>query len=352
MFHTTWRLSGLGFCVVFVFGACGGGGSPASTPPPCAADTKTCYVRVNGRDTNSGADPNNALRTIGKAAQLARSGYRIIVGPGSYREGVTTASVGVAPQGLQFIANVAGDQTNDSAGAVTLNGTGTGATAGFNLFSSLGSLIDGFTITGFSDAGIVIKSGSDDFIIQNCILSDNPGDGIRVQESGSVLIFNNLVSGNGGVGIGIVGQISGSPNARVLSNTSVNNGTRGIVVGNTKAASAGALVHNNIVQGNAGDANIKVFTSPRSDLGFDGDYNVVFPATYLPPNTIGIRGTHDINIDAKFTADFHLQSTSPAIDSGGPLNLPNSETTILRSRTTTGSGLDRGTFDVGFHFLN
>ncbi len=327
----------------------GGGNCVVASPTPTVGPPapNPIYVRVSGRDTNSGASPASALRSISKAAQLARNGYLIIVGPGTYREGVTPAAVGVAPQGVQFVADVTGARTGDSAGEVKLDGTGTGATAGFNLFSSMGSLIDGFTLTGFSDAGITIKSGSDDFTIQNCIITNNSGDGIRAQDSASVLIFNNLLSGNGGTGIGIVGQISGSPNARVLSNTMVGNGTRGLIVGNTSAASPGALVHNNVVQGNGGDANIKVFTAPRSDVGYDGDYNLVFPGTYLP-NTI--NGSHDFNGDAKFTGDFHLQSTSPAIDRGSPLNLPNSQTTILRGRTTIGTTLDVGTFDLGFHF--
>ena len=336
-----------GAALVLVVTGCGGGGGDTTS----AAPPNPLYVRKSGKDTNSGGDKASALNTISKAAQLARSGYVIFVGPGTYREGdITNARTGVPPQGLSFVANVAGDLTGDVAGEVKIDGTGTGATAGFNLSNAPGSLIDGFTITGFSDAGIVIKSSSDDFTIQNCIVSNNPGagDGIRVQDSASVLVFNNLVYGNGGTGITIAGQISGSADARVLSNTIVNNGVRGIVVGNTSAASPRALVHNNIVQGNTGDANIKVFTNPRSDLGYDGNYNLVFRATYLPGS---IQGGNDFNGDAQFTGDFHLQPTSPAINNGGPLNLPNSQTTLLRARTTTGTNLDTGTFDLGFHFV-
>ena len=343
------RLSIVGAALTLTVSGCGGGGgggsTPAGPPPP-----NPLYVRTAGKDTNSGADPANALKTIGKAAQLARSGYVIIVGSGTYAEGnITNARTGMAaPQGLSFVADASGTKTGDAAGAVTIDGTGTGATAGFNLSNAMGSLIDGFTITGFSDAGIVVKSSSDDLTVQNCIVFNNPGDGIRVQDSASVLVFNNLSYGNGGTGIAIVGQISGSPDARVLSNTMAANGDRGLRIGNTNAASPNAQVLNNIVQGNSGDANIKVFTDPRSDLGYNGDFNLVFRATYIPSS---IQGPDDFNGDALFTTDFHLQSTSPAINRGGPLNLPNSQTTILRSRTTTGTNLDSGVFDMGFHFL-
>ncbi len=323
-----------------------------SLPPPTATPTisvapNPIYVRNNGSDGNSGADSANALRSITQAAQVARNGDVIIVGPGTYHEGVTTSRPGVAAQGLSFVANVAGDLTGDSAGEVRIDGTGIAAAAGFNLSRAPGSSIDGFTITGFADAGIVIKSGSDNLTVQNCIVFNNPGGGIRVQDSASVVIFNNLVYGNGGTGISIVGQISGSPDAQVLSNTIANNGVRGITFGNTIAASPRALVHNNVVQGNMGDANIKVFTSPSSDLGYDGNYNLVYPPTYIPS---GGRGSNDIDGDALFTADFHLQTTSPAVDGGGPLNLSSAQTTLLRARTTTGTNLDTNALDLGFHF--
>ena len=344
-------LSVLATAVILAVAGCGGGGGGGSAPAE-PAPPDPLYVRTSGKDTNSGGDAANALRTIGRAAQLARTGYTIYVGAGVYTEGnITNGRTGMVPNALSFIADASGNKTGDS-GAVTINGNGSGASAAFNLSNAPGSLIDGFTITGFSDAGIVIKSSSDDFIIQNCIVTNNPGDGIRVQDSASVLVFNNLLTNNGGVGIGIVGQILGSPDARVLSNTMVGNAVRGLIVGNTNAASPRAVVHNNIVQGNLGDANIKVITDPRSDLGYDGNYNLVFPPTYLPSAISGgIRGANDITGDAQFTGDYHLQPSSPAIDRGGPLNLPNSQTTILRGRTTTGTTLDSGVFDMGFHFL-
>lgn len=333
--------------LTLAFAGCGGssGDAPAPPPPP-----NPLYVRAQeGRDTNSGGSPATALRSIAKAASLARTGYRIIVGQGVYVGGVTTAAVGEAPQRLQFIADVDGSETGDPPGAVVVSRSGTTDPAGFNLFNSADSVIDGFTITGFPDAGIVIKSGSDNFTIQNCIVFANPGDGIRVQDSASVLIFNNLIYGNGQTGIAIVGQLAGSPNARILSNTLTTNGNRGLTVGNTVRASPNAEVRNNIIQGNQGDANVKVFETPRSDLGYAGDYNLVFPATYIP---VSIRGANDINANALFTSDFHVQPGSPTIDNGGPLNVPNSQASLLRQRTTISTNvLDSGVLDMGFHFI-
>lgn len=343
--------------VVFVLSACGGGGGgapPAAPPPP-----NPLYVRTSGKDANTGADPDNALRTISKAASIVRSDYKVIVGPGTYREGVTTSAVGTAPQGLTFLADTTGQQTGDAAGPVVLDGQGTGDGAGFNLFNSGGTLIDGFTITNFTDAGIVIKSHSDNLTMQNCIIFSNPGDGIRVQDSANVLVFNNLIYGNAGTGVALVGPTAGSPDGHVINNTIFANQFRGLTVGTSTTSSQRAFVRNNIIQNSGTDFSIKVFapppaTVPRSDVGYDADFNLVFPATYQPTN---VEGRHDIARDAQFvnaaTGNFHLRTTSPAIDAGFSLSGMQQELqNFLRGRTTTGGNdCDKSALDLGYHYL-
>jgi parallel beta-helix repeat protein len=340
--------------VALMLNACGNGDSdPGPEPPP-----NPLYVRASvGDDTNSGADPDNALRTISRAAQIALSDYTIYVGSGVYPESVNAARTGPAPQGLMFVADVQGEFTGDR-GPVTINATGTSGASGFNLSSVRKGRIDGFTITGGNDAGIVIKSGSDEFTIQNCIVANNGGDGIRIQDSSQVLIFNNLVYRNGRSGVAITGPLRGSPDARVYSNTIYGNATRqgsadrGLTVGNTSVASPRADVRSNIIQNNAGDASIKVFENPRSDLGYRGDYNLVLPATYLPAF---IRGANDLGVDARFvnpaTNNFHLMLNSPAIDRGVLPEDFQQGIQMLRQRTTTGVSLDSEPLDMGFHFL-
>jgi parallel beta-helix repeat protein len=337
--------------VVFLVVACGGGGGsgpPAAPPPP-----NPLYVRTNGNDANTGADPANALRTISKAASLVRSGYKVIVGSGTYREGVTTNRVGATPEGLTFLADTTGEQTGDLAGPVILNGTQTGG-AGFNLSNSGGSVIDGFTITNFPDAGIVIKSGSDNMTMQNCVIFGNPGDGIRVQDSRNVLIFNNLIYGNGGSGVALVGPNSGSSDGHVINNTIFADQFRGLTVGTSSTASQRAFVRNNIIQNSTNpqdSSSIKAFTN--SDDTFDSNFNLVFPATYVPSH---IEGLHDVARDAQFVnaavGDFHLRSSSPAIDSGFSLTgMEQGLQNILRGRTTTGGNdCDKSALDLGYHY--
>lgn len=338
----------LGTCVAACAAGCGGGGS-GPTPPPNPLYVSTC----RGSDGNSG-DQGHPLRTISRAAQIALDAYKIYVGSGTYDEGVTTTTQGAAPRGLQFIADVTGTYTGDQPGPVIV--------AGFDLPNSgcvgappVCGLIDGFEVTGGAAGGIVLKSHSDAFTVQNCIVHDNRGPGIHVQDSSAVLIFNNLVYNNNGEGVGLVGPTAGSPNARVYNNTIVDNTSHGLTVGTTQAASPKATVQNNIIESNdtsSPSENIKVITTPHdSETGYQGDFNLVSPKSYSPA---GIKGPDDINVDAQFKdisrGDFHLQAASPAIDAGTALDLPDPQLTAFRARTTTGTSADTGVLDLGFHY--
>lgn len=332
-----------------VFSGCGGGGGGGGSAPP----PNPLYVRVTGKDTNLG-DAASPLRTISKAVQIAQSNYQIIVSAGTYTEGVTTDRPGKPAQALMILAD----------GNVVVDATGTAASAGFKVSGSSGTLIDGFTITGGGDGGIVIKT-SNNVTVQNCVVRGS-GDGIRVQDSATALVFNNLVYSNSGVGIGIVGQGSGSENAHVINNTIFGNGDRGILIGTTQAASPAAFLRNNILQSNGlvrRVENIKVTTNPRSDLNYDGDFNLVFPTTYLPAS---IKGNHDVSDSTGFldpgSGDFHLPGTSPAIGTGASLGTLMTFDQqrgrivllqqVLVDRTTTGgNNCDQGALDLGFHTL-
>jgi parallel beta-helix repeat protein len=339
-------------CSALVLSACGGGGGNSSGPPP----PNPLYVSArSGSDTNLG-DQSHPLASVVKAAQLAQNGYNIIVAPGKYQGGVTTIAVGKAPQGLQFVADTSGAQTGSPAGPVVIDGTG--FDAGFKLVNSDGTLIDGFTVIGTTtnNVGILIKSASDNFVVRNCIVHDNGDDGIRVQDSQNVLIFNNLIYNNSGHGIAMVGTPGfpngqGSLNGHVISNTIYHNAGHGIQFGNSTVASPHGFVRNNIVE-NSGAENIKVFTIPRSDLNYSEDFDLVFPPTFFPTNP-PIQHPDDITVDARFVStsreDFHLKADSPAINAGDVLDP--ALTAQLTARTTTGETADNdGQLDLGYHF--
>jgi len=342
------------------FAGCGGGGGGDAppAPPPCDADLKTCYVSPTGSNTNTGATPQDALRTISRAAQLALSDYTISVAAGTYPGEVTTTVTGKTPQNLRFLA----------AGQVVVDVRGLAGAAGFTMANSSGTVIDGFTILGGSDGGIVVKStnnnaNSDGMVIRNCLINASSGDGIRIQDTSHVTVFNNLVVGNAGIGVRIGGSGSrGSANAIIVNNTIYGNGARGIEIGTTHAGSPNAYVYNNIVEDNGmgqtpAVENIKVETNPRSDLGYSANRNLVFPATYIPGGNGTIRGPNDVNLDARFASpgtDFHLAAGSPAIDHGDPLDASlASLRQFLMQRSTVGGGQrdNNGVLDIGYHFV-
>jgi parallel beta-helix repeat protein len=333
--------------------ACGGGGgsSGPAAPNPLYVSART------GSNTNLG-DKSAPLATVAAAAQVALSGYTVYVGSGTYTDGVTPPAKGTAPQGVQYIADVSGTFTGDPPGRVVIDASGSSVNAGFKMSSSAGTVIDGFIITGGADGGIVLKSGSNNFTIKNCIIHDNPGDGIRVQDSAHVLVFNNLVYNSGSDGIDIVGNSSGSNQATVVNNTVYGNRGYGILIGTTSAASPGAFVRNNILQNNAispnVDGNIKVTSTStaRSEVNYQGDFNLVYsPAKYIGPD--GIQGTHDVNKDALLVNPtsingFYLEASSPAINHGGSID--DQLSNFLAGLTTTGSTADTGTLDMGYHY--
>jgi parallel beta-helix repeat protein len=319
-------------------------GAPTPTPPP-----NPLFVRSSGNDANSGADPLSALRTIGRALDVAVSGSRIVVGPGTYEEAVNTARQGANPQALMFIADISGSQTGDRPGPVIIDASKSSVSGGFSLSTVPGGLIDGFTITGGLQAGIHLRNRSNNFVVQNCVVFANEGDGILVEDSSGVLLLNNLIYANPGNGITLGGNLSGSPDVRVMSNTITDNIGIGLLIGTPALASPRAVVRNNIIQNNLGDAN--VVAELTSDRTYSGAHNLVFPGSYDPP---ALQAGTDLLLDARFIdpsgANYHLLPESPAIDRNSALGLTDAQMRNLRQRTTTGTNLDTGLLDLGFHF--
>ncbi len=68
---------------------------PEAVPSPTLA---TLFVAPTGRDTNPGNAPGQALRTIQRAADLARAGDVVLIAPGVYRETVRVRRSGTGRQ--------------------------------------------------------------------------------------------------------------------------------------------------------------------------------------------------------------------------------------------------------------
>jgi len=345
---------------------CGcGDGSEPPPPNPLFVDA------ARGADGNSGT-ADEPLRTISRALQIARDGYFVVVAPGTYDETLTTDRPGfAAASALVLVADFTGELTRRFGGMpdprrvdVVVDATGNPHEA-LKLNSSPGTTVDGFIFRG----GPVVANKSPRAQIRNCEVTGSPGDGVRVQDSNEAIVFNNLVHHNAGIGIAIVPR---SQNVRIIHNTVVRNGERGVSVGNTKGAAPGAFLRNNIIQQN-GPAdrpdNIKVFdhTDPAFDSlrGYDGDYNLVFPAVYVP-TSLGRSARHDINLDAGFASanptgreGFLLRCDnlpsctrgSPALDVGDEIEEPYRG--CLAKWSAVGNGnRDLGPLDLGFHMAS
>jgi parallel beta-helix repeat protein len=202
-----------------------------------------------------------------------------------------------------------------------------------------------------------VRSTSPNVTIRNCIITNN-ADGIRVQNSTDVLLFNNLIYDNSNRGIRIA---DGATRARIVNNTIVNNNNRGLAVGGANDAGVActdATVRNNIIQDN-NNVSISIDDGPPSSLdGYTGNFNLVYFAgledqtkTYRPTTIVG---ANDVNEPARLTdpaaEDYTLdQAASPAVDAGTG-NIGDALVSALFDRTTSPDGApDRPPVDLGYH---
>jgi parallel beta-helix repeat protein len=313
----------------------------------------TIYVDgALGNDGNSGGTPSEALRTVGAAATRAVTGDDIVVMPGTYPEGNITpaafARVTIAA------ARAGGDVVIDATGYQT----------GFNLNGTLSATIDGFVVYGAA-VGVYVKSGSHQTRIVNNIVSTSSSNGVYVQDSDGVLVFNNIVYNNGGSGILVTGSGVGSRDVKVVNNTVYANGNRGIFFAGSAIASSGGRTLNNIVDGNT-IAEIQV-----NEISLPGHLKAGNVVLGRVPNGTPVDGT-DVQGSALFADpagpdgilggsgyaddDFRLVQTaaggadqSPAVDAGAGLAV---EFGLAESSTRRDGLVDEGVVDAGFHYGN
>ena len=170
-----------------------------------------------------------------------------------------------------------------------------------------------------------ISDGNSNYIPFHSTESITDGNGIIIDDSkntqgnspfepynGRTLVANNIVFNNGGSGI----HSFYSEHVDIINNTAyMNSQSSAINNGEIYAmASADVNIMNNILYSTPG----KRINNKWQDSNLTYDYNIYFNSTDIP-----VVGVHDLQTDPKFVnpdtdsaiADFHLQSTSPAINS-------------------------------------
>ena len=246
--------------------------------------------------------------------------------------------------------------------------------------------IDGNTkqpgCSGQNGGGIYVRGASSAQIIHNSIFNNTTdyGGGISLFAAGTPTVLNNMISGNGaeyaGGGIYAVNQ----SDANIIQNLIT--GNRSPVSGaglyiSPPSGTRGALLVNNTIAGNFGgdsgvflggfDAQVQLFnnivaaaTSPQPAVLCDTTYSSTPPVfdhndlfNSAGPATQGscslVVGTSgNISADPKFasTGDFHLQSSSPAVDAGNG-SAPSLPSTDLDGKPRiSGVAVDQGAYEL------
>lgn len=377
-------------------GATGGTGTGGNTKDGSAAHGGTDYfVSTAGSNRNGNGTKSNPWATIAFASTRIGPGDTVHVAAGVYTGSFSTSASGSSSAPVTYeadtadfsaavnCARVAADHGNLSTCAQLLPGSSsTWANSGDYV------VIKGFDVTGpnaccgaITSSGIATQfldndvhntqnsngcpsmggegigvDGPDEIVDGNYVHDNGPSGacgyihGIYVSEdtgtaSGAV-VENNISFNNSGWGI----QLWHSARNEILvNNTIFNNRTGGIVVGASSTTDTGTVVNNNIVFNNPGtDGGICEEGNTGTNTYTD---NLVYqntPTNLCLQNGDTATGTVSanpqfINYTGDTTGDYHLQSTSPAINAGTTQDAP--ATDFDGNTRPQGSGYDVGAYE-------
>ena len=340
------------------------------------------YVASNGSDKNDGS-ACHAWATVQHAASLARPGWTIHVGPGTYSVGAGIVNNNSGTQSARIV--YVGDYDKSTwTWNTKLVSTGTAVwttsadyvdIVGFDLTST-----DSSATWGFHTGGSYIRI-MDNYV--HDIYSNSPGAGIMIGGSNAVgdevngnvvaqvantfggstdnqciyttqsytTIVNNVVFGCHKYGIQIYSHIPNGSTHNVIANNTVFASYRGIVVGGENTGSGAPSVDyntvtNNIVYDNK-DFGLNV-------VGIFGSHNVT-SNNLVDKNGTNYSGTYkshtgDISKDPLFvnyksdgTGDYQLQPASPCRDAGTSTAAPKYD--FLHATRPQGSAVDCGAYE-------
>jgi hypothetical protein len=334
------------------------------------------YVSTTGSGTSSCAQ--TAPCTFAHADSLATPGTTVHVAPGTYSGAINLSKAGTASDRIIWLSDshwgahvanviVGGDYT-DFEGFDAVGGTDnvvilvTG-----NYARVIGNHVHNLPIacTGNNGgAGIDFDGGEKNYTTHNQEAIGNlvedigsgPRDGSCSLVHGIYMAVpygravNNIVRRATGDGIT---SWHAATNLIIVNNTLVDNGGNGILVGNGDTGGSTAGNHDSYVANNIAAHNAEWAITECCDATHHGPNtyvdNLGWANTYNVVGNIANGGTQtgSINVDPKFAdytgGDYHLQSTSPAINSGTNMNAPNNDfDSITRPQ---GSAYDIGAYE-------
>lgn len=313
------------------------------------------YVRANGDDSNDGRRPERALRSLRATRELAVAGATIVAGPGVYAEG--DISIKNYSGFVSFVGDPSGRLTGDVPGPVLVDATG--YDTGFVFLNGGPVTIRGFHVTGAKTAGIQVRAGADDALVEDNVVFSNERRGIEVFGGHRGMVRNNLVYANGTGGI----RITESENSSVINNTVYGNGETGVLIGATYAlgGAPGTTVSRNIIAGNG--TGLMVTPNSLDGAGYFGSFNIVSGTNPFAASTP--RSESDFLADPLFVNpagadgrlggagfaddDFHLKQSNGIVSPAVDLELEAFDK--LAGGSTRSDGLpDLGAADAGYHY--
>lgn len=338
---------------------------PVSAPTATStalATTYNLYVSASSGSDSAAGTATAPLRTIQRAANLAKPSTTIHVGPGTYAESISSTVNGTASARIRFVS--------DQKWKAIIKPVG----SAYSMWQVRGGYtdIDGFQVDGNGSTtvrlGIYLNGGNSS--VQNSWVHhvamnsgcDNRGGAGIVADQGRGASYNNYdfignVVHNVGGGCGYIQGLYHSSNGKIINNvvyatsTGINmghddhdilvmnntvfgNGGYGVYYGGCKEAynhgcpTSGIQVHNNIIYNNRGGISGPV---TAEDVGNNVSKNLI----YANSNNFDLASpskstaTGIISSDPLFVSyisggggDYHLRSNSPVVNKGLLTNAP------------------------------
>jgi parallel beta-helix repeat protein len=223
----------------------------------------TFFVRATGSDASSGRSPREAWQTLAHAVTQLGAGDTLHVGAGLYPGALLLQQDASAGNPLVIWGDESGVMTGDP-GAVVIDAGG--SPWALRVLAARNLVLSGLTLRG-AEAGLrlegsaairvlacnalengtgIVIQGADGLVVQDCRVSANLHDGIRVEDARDSRIENNLVYGNGEDGL-----VLGSPaeGTTVRFNTFHRNG--GHHLREEAPGGSGAIRENILTEGGA-----------------------------------------------------------------------------------------------------
>ncbi|MBI2843421.1 MAG: right-handed parallel beta-helix repeat-containing protein [Armatimonadetes bacterium] len=287
----------------------------------------TYYVSETGDDNNDGLTPGTAWRTInnGDNKFITQAGDTILVGAGTYPQTSLTKRPGNAVQPITYKATGRAviDVTADSPWQQAL------------VMHLDYAVIDGFEVVG-GQLGILITDWRKGYEVRNCVTHDQKepepdspdwggfAAGIHISTQTNGIVHHNLCYDIGFPGAtgrhwaaGIMAHAPPTAGNRIYNNTVVNCWAGILFYDGGKGT-----VANNVITNMEGYG---MYYHPAQASPVENYYNLFYnnPANY---SDNWVAGAGDISADPMFvnpsSQDYHLQSGSPAIDTGAYVGLP------------------------------